>query len=109
MIRQTLLNQKKNAEILELTYAFKNRLIELDEENYEWTKLTKQLPPLNCSVLICHNLGASGENYDVACYVGKDKAGNHKWFFGSGIQILSKDIIAWKNIKPYGDENEKQI
>lgn len=49
-------------------------------------------PEINTSYLICHTLGA-GNNYDVGCYLGKDKHGITTWLFNEGIEVLHKHII----------------
>jgi hypothetical protein len=68
-----------------------------------WVKLTKNiLPPTDVQVLICHTQGQGDYNYDVACYLGRNKDGSHRWLC-TDVEIDHKNIHAWQSIEGFNE------
>ena len=57
----------------------------------------KGVPGINATVLIEHELGV-GHNYDVACYQGKDAAGDDKFMSSCGTVIFKQDVLRYRVI-----------
>ena len=57
----------------------------------------KGSPEINATVLIKHELGV-GHNYDVACYQGKDAAGDDKFMSSCGTVIFKQDVLQYRVI-----------
>ena len=67
----------------------------------EWRKGE---PDIDATVLMQHELGA-GENYDVACYRGRDKQGNDIYMMSNGTEIFKHNVITWKPITPTEEDD----
>jgi len=68
------------------------------------TWIKKGTPDINTTVLIKHELGAGG-NYDVACYMGRDLAGNDRYMMSHGTEIFKKHVVKYRLI----EELQKEV
>ena len=102
------MNEKMNSleiDLENLGYDYKAALKEVKElketvkhlkvwESKHWNK---KPPGINQTVLIQHELGA-GINYDVACYMGRNKHGDDIYILSDRTEIIKANVVKWRNL-----------